>query len=161
MSGLAGDILLAFFREAWLALGGALVLLAGLGLLAQVLKVAGATALGARYWAAQAVSAGAGLIGLGLFAFLGVPAIVQAVLAAVPGGAGCGPIGDLGALAASIVGALAGLRMLKALLAAAALAAAGGAAALSTSLTEVGEALLGMLLAAAAVPVAAHFLGVC
>jgi hypothetical protein len=161
MMATVGPLLLTFFREAWGALVGALAILFALGLLMQTLKATTASALGTNYWAAQAISAGAGLVALALFAFLGVPAIGQAALVAIPESAGCGPLADLGALAASLVGALGGLRMLKALSAASAAAATGGASGLSRSLLEVGETLLGMLLAAAAVPIATHFLGAC
>lgn len=161
MMGTVGPLLLTFFREAWGALVGALAILLALGLLMQTLKATTASALGTNYWAAQAISAGAGLVALALFAFLGVPTINQAALMAIPGSAGCGPLADLGALAAVLVGSLGGLRMLLALFSASAAAAAGGSAELSRSLLEVGETLFGMLLAAAAVPIATHFLGVC
>ena len=161
MTALLGPALLAFFREAWLALAGMLLILALMGVLAQALKASTAATLGTNYWVAQAVMAGGALTGLTLFAFLGVPVIVAAALASLPESAGCGPLADLGTLSASLVGALAGVRMLKALLSATAAAAAGGTNLFTTALLEVGEALFGMLLAAAALPVAAHFLGVC
>ena len=154
-------VLLDFLREAWLALGGAIGIIAALGLLSQALKAASAGALGSRFLVVQALFAWLGILGTTLFAFLGVPAIVEAAVAAVPGEAGCGPIASLGLVAGALVGSLAGLRMLKALLASAVAAAAGGAAALSLSLLEVGEAVVGMILASAAIPIAAHFLGVC
>ncbi|MFQ5614850.1 MAG: hypothetical protein ACE5GO_00040 [Anaerolineales bacterium] len=161
MTELLGPLLLTFFREAWLTLAGVLLLLVLMGILAQVLKASTAATLGTNYWVAQAVMAAGALVGLALFAFLGVPVIVAATLAALPESVGCGPLVDLGTLSASLVGALAGLRMLKALVSATAAAAAGGTNMFTTSLLEVGEALFGMILTAAVVPIAAHFLGVC
>jgi hypothetical protein len=51
--------------------------------------------------------------------------------------------------------------MLKSLVTSAAAAALGGRSSLTGALLETGEAVLGMLLAAAASPVAAYFLGLC
>lgn len=161
MTALVSPILLTFLREAWGALVGALAILLALGLLVQALKATTASAAGANYWAVQAITTGVSLIALALFAFLGIPAIVQAALASIPESAGCGPIADLGALAASLVGGLGSLRMLRALSTASTAAVAGGSSTLSNALIEVGETLFGMLLAAAAVPIATHFLGVC
>jgi hypothetical protein len=154
-------MLLVFFREVWGALVGILAILLTLGLLMQALKATTASVFGSNPWAAQAISTGVSLVALALFAFLGIPAIVQAALASIPESAGCGPIADLGAFAASLVGALGGLRMLKALSTASTAAVAGGSSILSSSLIEVGETLFGMLIAAAAVPIATHFLGAC
>ena len=92
---------------------------------------------------------------------MGVPQIVKSVQAAIPTGGGCGPIGELGTFSAAIIGGLAGLRMLKAVFASVVSASLGGQVAMSGALIETAEALFGMLLAAAAVPVAAWFLGVC
>ena len=161
MTAIAATYLLPFLREAWLAMALALGIFIALGLLVQALKVSGASMLGTTYWAAQALAGGVGLLLLGLFAFLGIPAIVQGALAAIPGSAGCGPIADLGTLSAMLVGGLAGLRMMKSVLTASAAAAVGGSESMSRSLMGAGEALFGMLLAAAAIPIAAHFLGAC
>lgn len=86
---------------------------------------------------------------------------MKAVLLALPSGSGCGPLGELGSLASGLIGGLAALRMLKALLVSVASAAVGGGGSLAQALLECGEALLGMLLAALAVPLAAWFLGAC
>lgn len=98
---------------------------------------------------------------LGLFGFLGVPQIVKGIQSAMPTGGGCGPIGELGTFSAAIIGALAGLRMLKAVFASVVSASLGGQVAMSGALIETAEAVFGMLLAAVAVPVAAWFLGAC
>jgi hypothetical protein len=157
----AGTTLLAFLREAWTALGGALLAFAILAMLAQVLKVSSAGVLGANLWVWEAVSAVIAVLALGLFGFLGVPQIIQGVEAAIPSRAGCGPISELGGLSAAIIGGLAGLRMLKAVLTAVLSASLGGQAAMSEALIESAEAVFGMLLAAVAVPAAAWFLGAC
>jgi hypothetical protein len=70
-------------------------------------------------------------------------------------------ISELGALAAGTIAALAALRMLKALITSATAAAVGGPSVLAAALLETGEAVFGMVLAAAAIPLAARFLGVC
>jgi hypothetical protein len=64
-------------------------------------------------------------------------------------------------LAASLIAALAALRILRALAGTALAASAGGSASLAGALLEAGEAVLGMTLAAAALPITGHFLGVC
>jgi hypothetical protein len=156
-----GDLLLSFLREAWGALAGAILLLFLLALLAQVLKATTAGALGARLWVQEAASAGIALAGLALFAYLGVPAILEAAQSAIPGSAGCGPIADLSALAAMLIAGLAAVRILAAALTSIASAAAGGQATLSEALISAGEAVFGIALAAAAVPIAAGFLGGC
>ena len=156
-----GTLVLALLQEAWIALVGALGIFVLLALLAQVLRAAGASALGARLWVSEAAAGGGALLVLALFAFLGVPAIVGAAQAAIPAGGGCGPVGELGALAASLIAALAALRILRALVGTALAASAGGSTVLSGALLEAGEAVLGMTLAAAAIPITGHFLGVC
>ncbi|MEJ2710647.1 MAG: hypothetical protein P8074_23750 [Anaerolineales bacterium] len=92
---------------------------------------------------------------------LGAPALARAVQGALPGGGGCGPVADLGALAAALIAALAMLRLLRAIFIAVVWAASGGSVPLSAALLEAAEAVFGMLLAAAATPLAAHFLGAC
>jgi hypothetical protein len=157
----AAEILIGILREAWLTLASALLVWVLLAILAQVLRASSAGAIGARYGVWAAVSTGIALMVLALFAFLGVPVILQAAQSAVPAGGGCGPIKDLGALAAGLVGALAALRILRTLVASIAATAVGGGSSLIAALLETGEAVLGMLLASAAIPIAAHFLGVC
>jgi hypothetical protein len=154
-------LVLSLLREAWIALVGALFAFVLLAILAQLLRASSASVIGARYWIWEAASAVIGLLVLALFAFLGVPAILQAAQAAVPAGGGCGPVRDLGALAAGLIAALAALRVLKALAASATAAAVGGSPSLAGALLETGEAVFGMVLAAAAIPVAAQFLGLC
>jgi hypothetical protein len=153
--------LLSFFREAWIALTGALLAFALLSMLAQILKVSSASVLGANLWVWEAVSAIIAVLMLVLFGFVGVPHIIRAVETVIPSTAGCGPISELGGLSAIIIGGLAGLRMLKAVFTAVLSASLGGQASMSDALIESAEALFGMLLAAAAIPVAAWFLGAC
>jgi hypothetical protein len=157
----AVDIFVGLLREAWIALASALVIFVLLAILAQVLRASSASTLGARIWVWEAASAGVTLLVLALFAFLGVPAILQAAQVAIPPGGGCGPIVDLGTLAAGLIAALAALRILKALVSSTTAATVGGGSALSNALLETGEAVLGMVLASAAIPIAAQFLGVC
>ena len=151
--------LLAFLREAWLALASATIIIVILAMLSQVLKATSASVLGSRYGVMEAFSAVTGLLALTLFGFLGVPALVEAVQPVST--SGCGPLADLGMLAAALIGALASLRMLKALLVSAAASAVGGSSVISGALIEAGEAVFGMTLAAVASPVAAYFLGTC
>lgn len=157
----AASILLSFLREAWTALVGALVAFAVLAMLAQVLKVSSASVLGANRWVEESLSAVIAILALALFGFLGVPQVVKGIQSAIPSGGGCGPIAELGTFSAAIIGGLAGLRMLKSLFTSVVSASLGGAVTMSSALIETAEALFGMLLAAAAVPVAAWFLGAC
>ena len=154
-------LFLEVLRQAWVALAGSLGAVACLALLAQVLRAAGGTALSARFWTWQAISGGAATLILALFGLLGAPALSQAVQRSLPGGGGCGPVADLGVLAASLIAALAALRLLRATFAAVVMASAGGSAPLSGMLLEAAEAVFGMALAAAATPLSAHFLGAC
>ena len=98
---------------------------------------------------------------LGLFAYLGIPQIVSALSSALPSGGGCGPISELGTLASGLIGGLAALRMLKATFASILSASLGGASTFANALTECSEAVFGMILAGAAIPLAAFFLGTC
>lgn len=157
----SADILLAFLREAWLALAGLFLAFGLLVGLAQALRAASAGVLGAGRWAGEALSALLSVLTLGLLAFLGIPQIVQALQSALPGGGGCGPISELGTFASQLIGGLAALRMLKAALACALSTSLGASASLSDALIESAEAIFGMLLAAAAIPLAAWFLGAC
>jgi hypothetical protein len=98
---------------------------------------------------------------LGLFAFLGIPQIVQALQSSLPGAEGCGPISELGTFASSLIGGLAALRMLKAAFTSMLSASIGGTSSFASALIESAEALFGMILASAAIPLAAWFLGTC
>jgi hypothetical protein len=155
------DLILEVLRQAWLGLAGALVAVAVLALLSQVLRATAGAALSARFWVWQAISGGAAVLILVLFGLLGAPALARAMQQALPGSGGCGPVAELGRLAAALIAALAILRLLKTTFAAILWAASGGSAPLSAALLEAAEAIFGMLLAAAATPLAAHFLGVC
>lgn len=154
-------ILQGFFREAWIALTGALLAIILLAVLAQVLRASSASVIGARLWVWEAVSAGVTMLVLALYAFLGVPAIIQATQNSIPASGGCGPIGTLGTLAAGLIAALAGLRIAISLITSATTAAAGSSSSLAGALLETGEAIFGMVLASAAIPIASQFLGVC
>jgi hypothetical protein len=155
------SLLMEFMRLAWTALTGAFLAFALLAGLAQVLRVGSAGVLGANLWVWQSVSALLAVIVLALFAFLGIPQIVNALLVSLPSGAGCGPISSLGTYAAELIGGLAALRMLKAAFTGMLSASIGGASTFSQALIESGEAIFGMVLAGLAVPLAAWFLGTC
>ena len=157
----ATSLMLTFLREAWVALASAFVAFALLAGIAQILRVSSASVLGANLWVWESISALASIIVLGLFAFLGIPQIVSALEYSLPGGGGCGPIHELGALAATLIGGLAGLRMLKAAFASIFSASVGGSSTFANALIECGEAIFGMVLAVAAIPLAAFFLGTC
>jgi hypothetical protein len=160
MSGVT-SLLLSFLREAWIALAGAFLAFAMLAAIAQVLRVSSASVLGANLWVWQAVSALVSIIVLGLFAFLGIPEIVRSVQSSFPTTGGCGPIGELGTLASALIAGLAALRMLKAMFASMFSASIGGSSTFANALIECGEAIFGMILASAAIPLAAYFLGTC
>ncbi|MBI3175118.1 MAG: hypothetical protein HYZ25_15435 [Chloroflexi bacterium] len=155
------SILLTFLREAWVALAGVVLAFALLAGLAQVLRTASAGVLGSSRWVGEALTALLSLLTLGLFAFLGIPKIVEALQSALPNGGGCGPISELGLFASQLIGGLAALRMLKATLTSILSTSLGAPASLASALTETAEAFFGMLLAAAAIPLAARFLGAC
>ncbi|WKZ45879.1 MAG: hypothetical protein QY302_08800 [Anaerolineales bacterium] len=155
------SLLLTFLREAWVALAGALLAFALLAGIAQMLRVSSASVLGANLWVWESVSALLSIVVIGLFAFLGIPRIVNALQASLPGGGGCGPISELGTLASGLIGGLAALRMLKAAFTSMLSASIGGASTFAGALIECGEAIFGMILAGAALPLAAWFLGTC
>ena len=156
-----GQIILGLLRNGWIALVGALVAIALLAMLSQVLKTMSAGAIGANLYVYEAVAAFCGILVLVLFGLLGVPALVGAAQASLPASAGCGPITELGQFAIMLIGGLAALRMMRAVLAGGTMAAMGGRGGLSDALFEAGEAVLGMVVASAALPIATHFLGVC
>lgn len=155
------SLLLTFLREAWVALAGAFIAFALLAGIAQFLRVSSASVLGANLWVWESISALASIIMLGLFAFLGIPQIVRALESSLPGGAGCGPIHELGMLASALIGGLAALRMLKATFDSMLSASIGSSSIFANALIECGEAIFGMVLAGAAIPLAAFFLGTC
>jgi hypothetical protein len=155
------DLILAVLRQAWLALAGALAAVAMLALLSQTLRAAAGMTFSARFWVWQAISAGAAVLILATFGLLGAPALAQAVQRALPGSGGCGPVADLGTLAASLIAALTALRLLRSVFVTMVWASTGSSTPLSAALMEAAEAIFGMLLAAAATPLAAHFLGAC
>ncbi len=157
----ASSLLLTFLREAWLALASAFLAFALLAGIAQMLRVSSASVLGASLWVWESVSALLSVVVLGLFAFLGIPQIVSALHSTLPGAGGCGPISELGTLASGLIGGLAALRMLKAAFVSMLSASIGGASTFANALIECGEALFGMILASAAIPLAAWFLGTC
>ena len=157
----ATSLLLTFLREAWVALAGAFLAFALLAGIAQVLRVSSASVLGVNLWVWESVSALMSIVVLGLFAFLGIPQIVNALQSSLPGAGGCGPISELGTLASGLIGGLAALRMLKAAFTSMLSATIGGESSFANALIECGEAFFGMILASAAIPLAAWFLGTC
>src|SRR6185369_2457230 len=110
----AGVILLNIFRQAWMFLVGAMVLIAALAVLSQVLRTASSSAIGAQRWVQQSIGSIVGVIAVIVFAFLVVPVIVQA--GSVKNAGTCGPISELGGFAAMLIGGLGALRMLRAAL---------------------------------------------
>ena len=158
---MSASIILEFLRQGWLALAGAFLAFALLAGLAQVLRIISAGVMGANLWVWQSVSALVSILVLSLFAFLGIPQIVQALQGSLPGSAGCGPISVLGQYASDLIGGLAAVRMLKATFISVVSASLGGTSTFSQALIECGEAIFGMLIAAAAIPLAAWFLGTC
>ena len=155
------SLLLTFLREAWVALAGAFVAFALLAGIAQMLRVSSASVLGANLWVWESISALISIVVLDLFAFIGIPQIVSALQSTLPGAGGCGPISELGTLASGLIGGLAALRMLKAAFITMFSTSIGGASSFANALIESCEALFGMILASAAIPLAAWFLGTC
>ncbi len=154
-------LLLTFLRGAWVALASGFVAFALLAGMAQILRVSSASMLGANLWVWESISALISILVLGLFAFLGIPQIVSTLQSTLPGASSCGPINELGTLASGLIGGLAALRMLKAMFTTMLSASIGGASSFANALIESGEALFGMLLVSAAIPMAARFLGTC
>lgn len=154
----AAEILLDILREAWIALAVAMLAFAVLAMLAQVLKTASGSVLGASLIVWEAVAALFGVLVLALFGFLGVPAIVSAAQSSIPSNAGSGPVTQLSQFCAALIGGIAALRMLRTAFTAIAYTAAGGSGRLADTLIESGEALFGMVLASMAIPIAAAFL---
>ena len=154
----AAEILLGILREAWVALAAAMLAFAALAMLAQVLKTASGSVLGASLMVWEALAALFGVVVLALFGFLGVPAIVSAAQSSIPSSAGSGPVTLLSQFCAVLIGGIAALRMLRAVFTAMAYSAVGGSGRLADTLIESGEALLGMVIASLAIPIAAAFL---
>ena len=157
----ASAVLLNLFRQAWVTLALSLVMIASLAVLAQTVRMTSSSVIGARLWVQQSIASIAGIILLILFAFLAVPAIVQAGAGAVSGAGSCGPIAELGGFAADLIGALGALRLLRAFATSVLSAAVGGSAGASDAFKEAAEVLGSMLIASTAIPIAAAFLGVC
>jgi len=156
----AGDILLGIFRQAWALIAGLLILIATLGGLAQVFKMAGGVLLGSNFWVSEAVSGILGVILIALVGFLSIPAIAQA---SPLGGVtkACGPITELGQLAGMLIGGIGSLRMLKGTFVAVVSTSMSGIGGVSNALIEIAETMFGMLLITVAAPVAAAFFGAC
>jgi hypothetical protein len=155
----AGEILLSVFRQAWVLIVGLLVLIAVLGGLAQIFKMAGGVLLGSNFWVSEAVSGILGVILIALVGFLSIPAIARA--ASVGGATGCGPISEIGQLAGMLIGGIGSLRMLKGTFLAVVSTSISGSGGVSNALIELAETIFGMLLITVAAPVAAAFFGAC
>jgi hypothetical protein len=156
----AGELLLGIFRQAWILIAGLLALIAILGGLAQVFKIAGGSLLGSSFWVSEAVTGVLGVILIALIGFLSIPAIARA--ATIDGAAaGCGPIAEVGQLAGMLIGGIGALRMLKGTFTAVVSASIGGSGGVSNALIEIAETIFGMLVITVAAPVAAAFFGAC
>jgi len=155
----AGDILLGIFRQAWALIVGLLVLLAILGGLAQVFKMASGVLLGSNFWVSEAVSGILGVVLIALVGLISIPAIARA--ASVGGTTGCGPITEIGQLAGMLIGGIGSLRMLKGTFLAVVSTSISGSGGVSNALIEIAETIFGMLLITVAAPVAGAFFGAC
>lgn len=156
-----GNILVGFLREAWGMLLVVIAAMAILAMLSQVLKTAGGSMLGANLWVWEAVGAMVSILFIALFAFLGVPSIISALISAFPVDRGCGPVGDLGQFSAMLIGGLAAVRLLISVARTLFAASVGATSSMSGALMEAGEAMFGMMIAALIVPLTAALLGVC
>lgn len=155
------EMILSVLRQAWLALAGGLAVIAVLGLLSQVLKATAGATLSTRFLVWQAISSGVAVLMMALFGLVGAPLLSQSAQQALPASSGCGPVADLGALAAALIAALASLRLLGTTFVAVLWASAGASVPLSGALVQAAEAVMGVLLVAVAAPLATHFLGAC
>lgn len=155
----AGEILLHILRQAWMLIAGLLVLVALLGGLAQLFRMAGGVLLGANFWVSEAVLSVLGLTAITLVGFLSVPAIARSAF--VGGTTGCGPVSEVGQVAGMLIGGIGALRMLKGIFLAVMSTSISGSGGVSRALMEIAETILGMLLITVAAPVAAAFFGAC
>ncbi|MEA3350214.1 MAG: hypothetical protein U9Q82_06310 [Chloroflexota bacterium] len=156
-----GQMLLEILRNGWIVLVSAVAAVAALALMSQILKTVSSGIMGANLYVYEAIAAFFGVLLLALFGLLGVPALVQAAQASLPPSAGCGPITELGQLAIMLIGGLAAVRMMLAVFSGVAMTTLGGSGGLSEAMLEAGEAIFGMVIASAALPIATHLLGVC
>jgi hypothetical protein len=155
----ASEILIHILRQAWMLLAGLLVLVALLGGLAQLFRMAGGVLLGANFWVSEAVLSVLGVTVITLVGFLSVPAIARS--ASVSSATGCGPMSEVGQLAGMLIGAIGALRMLKGVFLAVVSTSISGSGGVSRALMDIAETILGMLLITVAAPVAAAFFGAC
>jgi hypothetical protein len=156
----AGGILLVIFKHAWTTLAALTIIVAMLGGLAQVMKLAGGQMIGSPMWVGEAIAGIVGIVIIALVGFLAIPAIVQSVTS-TNAVLGCGPIAEIGQFSALLIGGVGSLRMLKSVFIAVASTSIGASGGVSTALTEIAEVIFGMLLITVAAPVAAAFFGAC
>lgn len=156
----AGGILLVIFRHAWSTLAALTIIVAMLGGLAQVMKLAGGQMIGSSMWVGEAIAGIVGVVIIALVGFLAIPVIVRSVTSNNTV-LGCGPIAEIGQFSALLIGAVGSIRLLKAVFIAVASASIGGSGGVSSALIEIAEIIFGMLLITVAAPVAAAFFGVC
>jgi hypothetical protein len=153
----AAIILVSILRNAWGALVGMLVALVLLGMLYQTLKAVGGAMAGYPQPVANAFGGIVGLLFIGLYAFVALPQIAEAGVAALADSQICGPVAELGHAAALVIGAVASLRMVRAVYVAVVSSIVGGGGAMSQAVIEAAEALIGMTLVSVAGPVASAF----
>jgi hypothetical protein len=156
----AGNVLLMIFQQAWTTMVALVVIIAGLGGVAQVMKIVGGQMIGSPVWVGEAVVGVVGIAIIALVGFLAIPQIIRSVNSS-DAMVGCGPIVEIGQFSAVLIGAIGSLRMLKAVFVAVASASLGGSGGISTALIEIAEIIFGMLLITVAAPVAAAFFGAC
>lgn len=156
----AGGVLLVIFRHTWTTLAALTVVIAMLGGLAQVIKLAGGQMMGSSMWVGEAIAGIVGIAIIALVGFLAIPSIVVSVTSN-QAGVGCGPVVEIGQFSALLIGGIGSLRMLRSVFVAVASASMGASGSVSTALTEIAEVIFGMLLITVAAPVAAAFFGTC
>ena len=156
----AGGVLLVILQHAWTTLAALTIIIAMLGGLAQVMKLAGGQMIGSSMWVGEAIAGIVGVVIIALVGFLAIPVIVRSVTANNTV-LGCGPIAEIGQFSALLIGAVGSIRLLKAVFIAVASASIGGSGGVSSALIEIAEIIFGMLLITVAAPVAAAFFGVC
>ena len=101
----AGGVLLVIFQHAWTTLAALTIIVAMLGGLAQVMKLAGGQMIGSSMWVGEAIAGIVGVVIIALVGFLAIPAIVRSVTSnnAV---LGCGPIAEIGQFSALLIGGI-------------------------------------------------------
>lgn len=155
------EILLGILRNAWQAMIGLIAIMVILGMLYKALVATGGTFAGFPQPVAQAIGSMVGVLSIGLYAFIILPALVNAGMSSINVSGGCGPLSDIVLAVCKLIGAIGALRMLRASFVGTVSTMVGSGGGAAGAIIESGEVLIGMLLVSAAAPVAGAFMGTC